>query len=134
MPLNGCESASPEFPVRRFAPMARLLDDSELFGVDASAIVLARLRAQRRKIFHMYAMEFRRQSIHVTRLRLAAIGRDGEWDELPATCARAMKLFGIWLKFQRAWVLHGWHVREAPARIVTDSLRSCDALLASDVA
>ncbi len=77
----------------------------------------------------MYAAEFRRESIQVIEQRLAAIGRNGEWDEIGPALARAGKLAAIWLSLYKAWVLHGLHAQNAPA-IVSESLRGYQQLLA----
>ncbi len=81
----------------------------------------------------MYAAEFRRESIRVIEQRLAAIGRNGEWDDLGPALARAGKLAGIWLSFYKAWALHGLHLQNAPA-IVSASLRGYEQLFAPNPA
>ena len=113
--------------------MIFLLDDEDTRSINPPPAIFRRLRRDRRRIFRMYAAEFRRESVQVIERRLAAIGRNNEWDELGPALARAGKLFRIWLSFYRAWAVHGLHLQSARA-IVTESLQVYERLLAPNPA
>src|SRR5262249_1363859 len=109
--------------------MIFLLDDRDASSLDSPPQIFKRLRRDRRRIFRMYAAEFRRQSAAVIRDRLEAIGRNGEWDELGPTAAKPARLVAICCNFYYAWAIHGLHAPVAAPRIVMDALRGCDVLL-----
>jgi hypothetical protein len=117
------------FPVERYQPMAFLFDDADALSIGPSRKSFRRLRSQRRRIFRMYVAEFRRESLVVIEERLAAIGRNGEWDDLGPAIARTGRLFTIWLKFYRAWFLHGLHAGRVAPQMVQESLKTFESLL-----
>jgi hypothetical protein len=97
----------------KFRPMQLLLDDRDILSISPAPPIYRRLRRDRRRIYRMYAQEFRRDAVAVTRQRLSHIAAASDWDDLrPALLNAATHAF-TWAGFHCAWLMHGLHIGDA---------------------
>jgi hypothetical protein len=105
---------SDQLPARdKFRPMQLLLDDRDILSISPAPRTYRRLRRDRRRIYRMYAAEFRRDAIQITRERLSHIAAASDWDDLRPTLLNAATHAFTWTGFHCAWLLHGLHIGDA---------------------
>lgn len=109
----------------KFRPMQLLLDDRDILSISPRRGVFRRLRRDRRRIYRMYAAEFRRDAVAVTRERLKLIAAASDWDDLRPALSTAASHAVTWAGFQCAWLLHALHIGDAGA-MVRYLLSVCD--------
>lgn len=91
----------------KFGPMQALLDDGEILAIHPSATCFAKLRRAHRRIYLMYAAEFRRDARAVVRARLTDVNARAAWPELGPALRLACKLATICGGFYVVWCAHG---------------------------
>jgi hypothetical protein len=101
--------------VDKFRPMQLLLDDRDILSISPPHRVFRRLRRDRRRIYRMYAAEFRRDAVAVTRQRLKLIAAASDWEDLRPALLTVANHGITWAGFQCAWLLHGLHIGDAAA-------------------
>lgn len=101
--------------IEKFRPMLLLLDDRDILSISPPRNVFRRLRRNRRRIYRMYAAEFLRDAVAVTRDRLRLVAATSDWDDFRPALSSAASHALTWAGFQCAWLLHGLHVGAAAA-------------------